>query len=79
MPRYFFHLHDDHDTMRDREDAHHADLASAMASTLRAARSMISHDALEGFIRLGWVIEVEDGAERVVHRLRFKDAVAIGR
>ena len=41
------------------------------------ARAMISHDALDGRIKLDQRIEVRDEAGGVVHQLAFRDAVKL--
>ena len=41
------------------------------------ARSIISQDALEGRIELGYRIDVQDAAGELVHSLRFTDAIKI--
>jgi len=79
MPQFFFHLRDGHDVLLDGEGIELAGLEAAAAQALKEARSLISHDALEGRINLRQRIEVEAPAGTVVHRLEFVDAVEIVR
>ena len=77
MARYFFHLCDGQDILLD-PDGRELDGASLIAAlALKEARSIISHDALTGSIRLDQSIEVRDETDEVVHRLSFRDAITI--
>lgn len=49
------------------------------ASTLRAARDIIAHDAAQGRINMSYSLEVRDEAGESVHILDFTDAVEIVR
>jgi hypothetical protein len=77
MPQYFFHLRDGHDVLLDSEGMSLAGLEAATAQALKEARSLISHDALEGRINLCQRIDVEAPPGTVVHRLEFVDAVEL--
>jgi hypothetical protein len=77
MPQYFFHLHNGHDVLLDSEGIDLADLKAVAVQALKEARSLISHDALDGHINLRQHIEVEAPVGTVVHRLEFTDAVEI--
>ena len=77
MPLYFFHLRDGQDILLDPDgtvlDGHDAITQTA----LDAARSLISHDALDGHISLHQHVDVEDEAGVIVHSLALNDAVRI--
>jgi hypothetical protein len=77
MAQYFFHLHNGHDVLLDSEGMELDGLAAVTAQALKEARSLISHDALEGRINLHQFIEVESPVGAVVHRLEFGDAVEV--
>ena len=79
MPQYFFHLHNGHDVLLDGEGMELESLRAVTAQALKEARSLISHDALDGRINLNQHIEVEAPVGTVVHRLEFMDAVEIVR
>ena len=75
--RYFFHLRDGQDQLLDPDGRELASLEAVQAATLREARSLISHDALDGHIRLDQRLEVQSRDGRVVHTLSLADAVTI--
>jgi hypothetical protein len=77
MTQYYFHLHNGHDILLDAEGMELDDLDAVTVQALREARSLISHDALDGRINLKQHIEVEAPVGTVVHRLEFIDAVEI--
>jgi hypothetical protein len=77
MAQYFFHLHNGHDILLDSEGMELDGLVEVVAQALKEARSLISHDALDGHINLHQRIEVEAPVGTVVHRLNFSDAVHI--
>jgi hypothetical protein len=75
MAQYFFHLHNGHDVLLDSEGMELEGLEAVATQALKEARSLISHDALEGHINLHQRIEVEAPVGTVVHRLNFADAI----
>jgi len=76
MPRFYFHLCDGGDVLRDEEGVDMA--AEGIAPRcLREARALIACDASEGVIDLAPSIEVADEDGRTVHSLDFVDAVRI--
>lgn len=77
MARYFFHLCDPAETLRDPEGVDVADRDALPAYVLRQARSILSHEVLEGAINLEQWIEVADEGNGIVHRLHFADALTI--
>ena len=77
MPLYYFHLRDGVDVLLDPEGQELDGEAAIAAAALREARSLISADALAGHIRLDQRIDVEDGQQRIVHRLEFTEAIRI--
>src|SRR5215217_4133640 len=77
VPQYYFHLRDGTDVLLDPEGRRLADLSGITALALAEARSLISHDAKDGRIRLNQRIDVEDAAGSVVCSVEFVDAVEI--
>lgn len=78
MPRYYMHLVDSVDILLDPDgiEVPFEDIAKkAMAS----ARDCIAGDAKDGRIDLRYRIDVYDEDERIVHSLRFADAVEVVR
>ena len=78
MPRYFFHLHNDVETV-DREGMVLPNLGAAKAQAVRAARDVMAGNVRQGRISLGDWIEVEDEQHRQVLAVRFSDCVEIRR
>jgi hypothetical protein len=78
VARYFFHLCDACDALRDPDGRQISRPADIAAIALKEARWCISQDVLEGRIDLGQWIEVHDAAGKIVHRLAFGDAVSGG-
>lgn len=77
MALYFFHLRDGADVLLDKEGQELADHSAIVAAALHEARSIIGADALQGTIRLGQRIDVEDERGKIVHEIQFEDAVLI--
>lgn len=77
MARYFFHLCDGTDILLDPEGRVIDDAVLISHLALKEARAIISHEALGGSIDLHQSIEVRDEGGTTVHRLSFRDAVAI--
>lgn len=77
MPRYYFHLKDGAERLLDPEGREIAEPDQVPAISLNEARALIAQEALQGRINLSQRLEVEDGAGRLFHVVRFKDAVDI--
>lgn len=77
MALYYFHLSDGHQALIDPEGREVADFSMISDLALREARAMISQDALGGKIALNQYIEVRDQVGKLVHQLKFRDAVQI--
>lgn len=77
MARYYFHLRDGEDITADPEGREFDTVEAMVAATLREARSIISHEAMAGRIKLHQRIDVETEAGKVVHSLDFAEAVTI--
>lgn len=77
MALYFLHLRDGTDILLDPEGRDLDGPAAIAGAALVTARSMISHDALSGAIKLGYRIDVEDTSGKVVHSLEFRDAILL--
>jgi hypothetical protein len=79
MAIYFFHLRDHGSVLLDEEGRELDGQEAVEAAALAEARAIIGAEARTGTINLDQVIEVEDQAGTVIHRLEFKDAVTIKR
>ncbi len=77
MPRYYFHLRDGEDVLLDPEGRELSSLQAVHADALLEARSIISHEAIEGLVKLSYHLDVENASGAVVHRLNFEDAVEV--
>jgi hypothetical protein len=77
MSLYFFHLRDGTDTLIDEEGAELPNAEEARESALLQARSIISHDALQGRINLNQRIDVLDETGALICSLSFADAVKV--
>jgi hypothetical protein len=77
MSLFFFHLRDGTDTLIDDEGAELANAEEARESALLHARSIISHDALQGRINLNQRIDVLDETGALICSLSFADAVKV--
>jgi hypothetical protein len=77
VPLYYFHLCNGSDVLLDPEGRELGSLQQVQLATLSEARSVISHDALEGRVDLAYHIDVHDAAGGTVHSLQFCDAVVI--
>jgi hypothetical protein len=76
MPRYFFHLYNDVDTM-DEEGRTFPDLAAAHANAVKEAREMMLETVAEGRINFSHRIDIEDGTGAVVGTVTFGEAVTV--
>jgi hypothetical protein len=77
--RYYFHLRDRRDLLRDREGVELAGLDAVRTTALTAARDTLSHEVKDGRVDLRCAIEVEDAAGALVHRLPFINAFELVR
>jgi hypothetical protein len=76
MPHYYFHIHNDDDTFDDEgEDL--ADLDAAIAHAIVGARSLAADTVLKGHLIGHHRIEIVDGAGKLLHIVRFDEAVEI--
>ena len=79
MPRYFFDLFDDIDSV-DLEGTDLPDMQAVEAHTLVEAREMMQAAIGEhGKIDLNHCVSVRDVAGNIVHRLSFGDAAKVER
>ncbi len=76
---YYFHLRNGEDVLLDPDGREMATLHEVERAALSDARSVISHDALEGRIDMSYRIDVVDAAGLTVHSLGFAEAVEIAR
>ena len=77
MSLYFFHLRDGADVLLDPDGRQLTSAEAVSDATLLEARSIISHEALSGQIKLDQHIDVEDEFRNIIHTLHFVDAVEI--
>jgi hypothetical protein len=77
VARFFFHLRDGIDVLLDPDGREFADASKIPAAALAEARSIVSHDALEGRILLDQHIDVADASGAIVHSVAFHDAVEV--
>ena len=76
MPLFFFHIHDDTESL-DKDGIDMADAAAARAAALAGARGMMSEQVRKGRLSLHHRIEVEDEDGGAILTLPFGDAVEI--
>ena len=76
MPRYFFDLHNDVDSI-DHEGRELPDLEAATDNALIEAREMMTQAIHDGKLNLNHYIEVRDEAGDVIHVLHFGNAVQV--
>ena len=76
MPRYFFDLYNDFDTL-DEEGRDFADLSAMRENALREVREMMTESVRQGQLNLNHHIEVRDEAGKVIYVLTFDDAVNV--
>ena len=76
MPRFFFHLHNDEDTL-DEEGRELPDVAAAQAEALFDARHMAAESVRSGHLNLSHFVQVADESGKGLFRVTFGDAVAI--
>ena len=77
MSKYFFHLRNGDDLLLDPEGIELDGPESIQAQALYEARSILSHDMMEGRIVLDQRIDIETSDRTVVYSLSFADAVEI--
>lgn len=77
MPRYYFHLRDGEDVLLDPKGMELPDSLAIEAQALYEARSILSHDVMNGRIKLSQRIDVENEDGNIVHSIPFVDAVEV--
>ena len=77
MARYFFHLRDSVDVVLDPDGREFETMDAIAQAALADARSIIGHEAFDGFIKFDQRIEVEDESGTTVYSIEFSDAVKI--
>ena len=79
MPRFYFDLHNDVDSIDD-EGKDLPDLSAAKANAAREVRELVSAGVMEhGKVDLRHYIQVRDEAGADVLRVHFEDAVTVTR
>jgi hypothetical protein len=76
VPRFFFHLFNDEDTL-DREGMELSDEAAAHEQAIRAAKDMASQGVADGRLVLSNRIEVVNEAGQTIDTVRFGDVVHV--
>jgi hypothetical protein len=76
MPRYFFNLFDDIDTV-DEEGLELPDREAAEATGLASARAIAAEQVSRGRLTLSHRIEIADGGGAVLKTIRFDDAIRV--
>jgi hypothetical protein len=76
MPRYFFHVYDDQETI-DQDGLELPNVEVAEWEALRGARSLASEQVLMGRLRLTDRIDVTNETGTVIATVTFRDAVII--
>ena len=74
MPRFYFDLHNDVDAI-DGEGKELSGIDAAIENALGEAREMIAASVETGRIDLNHFIQVRDESGKIVHRIRFGEAV----
>ena len=77
MPRFYFHISNGHGFIEDEEGVELPDEQAARSNAIEAARDVMAGDLREGLLDLGWFIEVEDEAHRLLFTLTFAEAVTV--
>ena len=76
MPRFFFHVHDDIDTV-DEDGLELADIGAAQTTAVRAARALACEQVMAGHLHLDHRIDVADEGGALIATVTFGDAVAV--
>jgi hypothetical protein len=76
MPRYYFHLHNDIETV-DEEGRELDGLDSAREQAILGARDLMAEEIMRGMITLSHWIEVRDDADKRVLTIFFRDALTV--
>lgn len=77
MARYFFHLRDGVDVVLDPDGREFETIEAIAQAALADARSIIGHEAFDGFIKFDQRIDVEDESGTMVHSIEFSNAVKV--
>jgi hypothetical protein len=77
MPRFYFHVQNSHDFVRDEEGIDLADEAAARAMAMDSIRSMIAEEVRKGVIDLDGFIEVLDHGAVQLTKIDFPEAFTI--
>jgi hypothetical protein len=77
MPRFFFHLYDDIETL-DFEGCELPDIETAIARAMAEVRHLVAHSLQRnGLVVLSHRIDIADQRGRVLDTVRFDDAVEL--
>lgn len=76
MPRFRFNIYNDAVTM-DEDGIELPDAQAADRVALESARALASESAREGHLVLSHRIEILDDHDRIIHVVRFGDAVQV--
>jgi hypothetical protein len=75
MPRYFFHIQNGTNTVRDREGVQLKNLDEVREEAMQSAREIMSKQALKGEAPNDCAFIVEDEEGKTVLTFPFKDAL----
>jgi hypothetical protein len=76
MPRFFFHVHDQH-VSQDDEGLDLPDADAALAEAVKGARSLAAEQVLNGRLNLGHRICIADETGAPLATVSFGDAVRV--
>ncbi|MBW0006309.1 MAG: hypothetical protein JO335_01215 [Sphingomonas sp.] len=77
MSQFYFHLRDHKERLLDPQGREIRSLDDIPQIALDEARGIMSQDILAGKLDLRQRLEVEDKLGKIVHSLRFSDAIKI--
>ncbi|WP_375403721.1 DUF6894 family protein [uncultured Sphingomonas sp.] len=75
MPLFYLHIHYCDGLARDEEGLELPSLDAARDEAIAGARAMMCEELKQGRVRLGCHIDIEDGDERLLAVVPFREAV----
>jgi hypothetical protein len=75
MPIFYFHVRHGSELLADADGRELESVETAAAAAIGEARAILAADAIEGRVTFDQYIDVTDSLGRLVHRLRFLDAI----
>ncbi|SMF61117.1 DUF6894 family protein [Allosphingosinicella indica] len=77
MPRFYLHLCDSGDFLKDDEGSELTDAAVARQTAISEARSIMASDLRTGTLDLSAFIEVDDENRKYLFTVHFADAIKV--